>query len=150
MSNELRAETTVPVPPERAFALFTTGFAQWWPREFSWSGAYKLEQVGIDDGVLYEIGPHGLRWDWGRVLAWAPPRGLTFSWQIGPDRVPIPDADSASEVVVSFTPVADGCRVVVVHRRWDRHGKAGQAYREAFGPAWEQALRSYAEAAGRL
>jgi hypothetical protein len=84
------------------------------------------------------------------VLAWAPPRGLTFSWQIGPDRVPIPDADSASEVVVSFTPVADGSRVVVVHRRWDRHGKAGQAYREAFGPAWEHALRSYAEAAGRL
>ncbi|SFD15157.1 SRPBCC family protein [Streptomyces aidingensis] len=141
---ELVAEVRLPVGAAEAFERFTDGLQQWWPPEFSWSGADGLERIGIEQrvgGALYEYGPGGLRWDWGRVLAWEPPRRLVFSWQIGPDRVPVPRAENASEVTVTFTPDRDDSTLVRVrHGHWDRHGDAGPPYREAFARAWPLAL----------
>jgi uncharacterized protein YndB with AHSA1/START domain len=140
----LRAEIELTGPPDAAFELFTTGFERWWPREFSWSGADHLESIGIQPhlgGALFELGPHGLRWDWGRVLAWEPGHRLVFSWQIGPDRVPVPLAEDATEVEATFTETGTGrTSVVVVHRGWERHGEAGAEYREAFAQVWPYAL----------
>ncbi|NIK59732.1 SRPBCC domain-containing protein [Kribbella shirazensis] len=143
--DELTAEVEVPVPAAVAFELFTDEFGRWWPPEFSWSGADLLTDMGILDGVLYELGPHGLQWDWGRVLAWEPGRRFVFSWQIGPDRVPVPRAEDASEVEVTF----DGSSVRVVHRGWERHGDAGDDYRENFEQVWPYALGRFAEHVGR-
>ena len=148
----LRAEAEVPLPPGDAFDLFVDGFARWWPREFSWSGADALEDIGIEPGLgrfLYERGPHGLRLDWGRVVEWEPPRRLGFTWQIGPDRVPVPDPDRATGVVVDFEPAGSASTtVVVVHRGWERHGEAGRRYRDDFRMAWPYALERLAAAAG--
>jgi hypothetical protein len=49
-------------------------------------------------GFLYEKGPHGLRLDWSRVLAWEPP-------------------DS-------------GCRLLLLHRGFGRHGEGAESYAE--------------------
>lgn len=139
----LEASRVVPLPVAGAFDLFTARFGDWWPREFSWSGAQALERIGIEPrlgGALYEIGPHGLRWDWGRVLEWRPPARLGFSWQIGPDRVPVPDVASASRVHVSFTGEAGGTTVTVEHGDWDRHGPGAAEYRDAFAQVWPYAL----------
>ncbi|MGH3359517.1 MAG: SRPBCC domain-containing protein, partial [Nocardioidaceae bacterium] len=98
---------------------------------------------------LYEIGPHDLRWDWGRVLAWQPPERLVFSWQIGPDRVPVPDSDSASEVLVTFAEdVPSVTTVNVQHGHWDRHGPDGASYRASFEQVWPYALGRLADLTG--
>lgn len=141
----------LPVTAERAFELFLDDFGTWWPREYSWSGPDGLQSMGIDPrvgGPLYEIGPHGLRWDWGRVLDVERPRRIHFTWQIGPDRVPVPDPAQASEVIVLFDPIEERATTVAVeHKLWDRHGERAGEYREAFADAWPTALARLADLA---
>lgn len=151
----LRTTLRVPAEPERAFAVFTSGLSDWWVKEYTWSGPQALIDIGIEpwaNGMAYEIGPHGFRTDWGRVLAWHPPRRLVFTWQIGPDRAPVPDPARASEVEVHFRPDGRGhTRVDVEHRGFDRHGADAEGYREALTAGWHELMSRYAAtiAAGR-
>jgi uncharacterized protein YndB with AHSA1/START domain len=115
------------ITPERAFEAFTAELREWWPAEYTWSGASALVTIGIEPGaggLCHEIGPHGFRCDWGRVLTWDPPRRLVFTWQIGPSREPVPDPARASEVEVRFR---DG-RVELEHRSFGKHGPSGDDY----------------------
>ena len=83
------------------------------------------------------------------MLVWEPPDRLTFTWQIGPDRVPEPDPRKATEVELHFYHDAEGrTRVDLEQRGFDRHGASGAAYREALAAGWEQLLARYAAAAG--
>lgn len=136
---------------DEAFRLFTAGFGRWWPPEFSWSGAELLADIGMEPevgGALWEYGPYRLRWDWGRILTWQPGELLEFTWQIGADRVPVPDPTRAGAVRVDFAPHRAGTRVEVVHGGWERHGAGGAAYRDDFAMAWPYALGRYADLAG--
>ncbi|MFY1674149.1 SRPBCC family protein [Plantactinospora sp. WMMB334] len=146
----VRSSLRVPGPADRAFAIFTEGIADWWVKEYTWSGPQKLAKLGIEPGsggMLYEIGPHGFRTDWGRVLDWQPPRRLVFNWQIGPDRAPVPDPARSSVVEARFSPQADGSVLVEVeHRDFDRHGEAAEGYREALTAGWHELLSRYAAA----
>ena len=82
--------------------------------------------------MCFEVGPHGFRCDWGRVLAWQPPRRLVFTWQISPSRVPDPDPDHASEVEVSFAEEGDDTRVApALGLRAPRRGR--RSYSSAMG-----------------
>lgn len=150
----IRHSVTVDVSPADAFAGFTDGMGSWWPREYTWSGDL-LESFGIESrsgGLCYEIAANGMRFDWGRVSAWEPPRRLAFSWQVGPDRVPQPNPARASQVEVRFEPAAGGrTKVSVLHEGWERHGEAGAAYREQFDAAgtWPRILEQYAAAVSR-
>lgn len=139
--DELTAEVDVEAGALESYRVFTERVGQWWPREFSWSGADLLREIGLCDNVLYEIGPHGLRWDWGRVLSSEPGRRLVFSWQIGPDRVPVPRPEDATEVEVTFSDTS----VRVVHRGWERHGSAGDQYRKNFVDVWPYLLARFAD-----
>ncbi|MFI6129709.1 SRPBCC family protein [Micromonospora sp. NPDC051141] len=143
----LRSSILVPASGERAYAVFTGALADWWVREYTWSGPEALAALGVEPragGMLYEIGPYGFRNDWGRVLTWDPPRRLVFTWQIGPDRVPVPDPARASEVEVLFHPEGpDSTRVDVEHRYFDRHGSAAEGYREALTAGWHELLCRY-------
>ncbi|NES14409.1 MULTISPECIES: SRPBCC family protein [Micromonospora] len=143
----LRCRLLAPASAERAFAVFTGSLTDWWVREYTWSGPDALAELGIEPragGMLYEIGPYGFRSDFGRVLTWDPPRRLVFTWQIGPDRVPVPDPARASEVEVLFLPEGpDRTRVEVEHRNFDRHGEAAEGYREALTAGWHELLRRY-------
>jgi uncharacterized protein YndB with AHSA1/START domain len=150
MGEEVRTSAELPLTCEESFALFSSGLGSWWPQEFSWSqGA--LGELGMETrvgGFLYEIGPHGLRLDWGRVLAWDPPARLVFSWHISPARVPEPDPARASEVDVRFEPADSGCRVSVVHRGFERHGEGAARYAEMMGSqGWPYALERLVAAA---
>ncbi|MFI0791808.1 SRPBCC family protein [Micromonospora rubida] len=143
----LRSSLLVPASAERAFAVFTGALTDWWVREYTWSGPAALAELGIEPhagGMLYEIGPYGFRSDWGRVLTWDPPRRLVFTWQIGPDRVPVPDPAQASEVEVLFLPEGpERTRVEVEHRHFDRHGEAAEGYRQALTAGWHELLSRY-------
>jgi uncharacterized protein YndB with AHSA1/START domain len=149
-SSEVTATAEVTLTPEQAFRLFTSDLGSWWPREFSWSQDV-LEEIGMEElagGFLYETGPHGLRLDWGRVLAWEPPGRVVFSWQISPERVPEPNPAHASEVEVRFEPAASGCRVVLLHRGFERHGEGGAGYAKMMETqGWPYALERFAAAA---
>ena len=142
---DVRASATTSLPPERAFARFTTELGDWWPAEYTWS-QQALESIGIEDGRCYEIGPHGLRLEWGRVLAWEPPQRLVFTWQISPTRVPQPDPAQASEVEVGFAPDGGGTRVDLLHRHFERHGEGAEEYAAAMGSpqGWEYILARFA------
>lgn len=148
----LRSSCSVEVSLARAFEVFTEHMGTWWIREFTWSGADLLERIGIEPGVngkCYEIGPFGFRCDWGRVIAWEPPRRLAFTWQIRPDRVPEPDPSQATEVELHFYLHEDGrTRVNLEHRGFERHGPSGIEYRDALAGSWRQLLARYAAAAG--
>ncbi len=147
-----RASVEVALGPTEAFALFTAGMSDWWPAEFSWSGAL-LERMEMDPregGLLHEIGPEGFRLDWGRVLDWDPPERIVLSWQIGPDRVPQPDPARSSEVELRFSARGGGCRVDVEHRGFDRHGDGAAGYAEAMGSqGWPHLLACFAGVAAR-
>jgi uncharacterized protein YndB with AHSA1/START domain len=83
------------------------------------------------------------------VLIWDPPRRLLFTWQIGPQREPIPDPDRASEVEVRFSETGDGGTLVAIeHRRFERHGDAGEQYRKNLDlpQGWPYLLACYAKA----
>ena len=144
-----RAEVVVPLGPAAAFARFAEQLGDWWPREYTWSGAV-LDDIGIEprvDGMCWERGPHGFRCDWGRVLAWDPPQRLTFAWQIAPSRAPEPDPSHASEVEVRFRPEGDGTRVELEHRHFGRHGDGAAEYRQMMASeyGWPTILARYAE-----
>lgn len=144
----LRTSVYVPATADVAFAVFTDGLADWWVKEYTWSGPEALVEIGIEPGeggMAYEIGPHGFRSDWGRVLTWQPARQLVFSWQIGPDRLPVPDPAHASEVEVRFASDEDGQTLVEVeHRGFDRHGQDAEGYREALTDGWRELMSRYA------
>ncbi|MEV0425096.1 SRPBCC family protein [Micromonospora sp. NPDC050495] len=143
----LRSSLLVPASAETAFAVFTGSLTDWWVPEYTWSGPDALAELGVEPragGMFYEIGPYGFRSDWGRVLTWDPPRRLVFTWQIGPDRVPVPDPARASEVEVLFQPEAPELTwVEVEHRNFDRHGEAAEGYREALTAGWQELLSRY-------
>ncbi|ASW53087.1 SRPBCC family protein [Plantactinospora sp. KBS50] len=145
----LHCRVEVPVPPALAFEAFTGRLADWWVREYTWSGPDALADIGIEprpDGMAFEIGPHGFRTDWGRVLVWDPPHRLLMTWQIGPDRAPVPDPEQASEIDVRF--VADNGTHTLVeldHRAFDRHGDAAAGYLQALTAGWQELLGRYAE-----
>jgi len=77
----VRRSVFVRATPERAFEVFTEQVASWWPASHS-----LLEhQVAVvvepaEGGRWYERGPAGEECDWGRVLAYEPPRRLVLSW----------------------------------------------------------------------
>ncbi len=139
------------VDPTDAFTVFTERFRTWWPVEASWSGS-SLESIGIEPfvgGFCFELGPHGLRLDWGRVTAWEPPRRLAFAWLIGGDRVPEPVPGHASDVEVTFEPTATGTRMTLVHRGFERHRGDGAAYRAGMASdagGWPTLLDRYVAA----
>jgi uncharacterized protein YndB with AHSA1/START domain len=143
----VRAEVAVPCSLAEAFALFALRIGSWWPREFTWSQD-ALELFAIEPrkgGACFEVGPHGFRCDWGRVLVWRPPHTLTLCWQIGPDRAPEPDPSKASEVNVRIEPDEhEGTRVSVEHAEFERHGPSGGEYRAGMEKGWGYLLERYA------
>jgi uncharacterized protein YndB with AHSA1/START domain len=145
----VRHELNLPATADKAFRVFALDLARWWPREFTWSQD-TLADIGIEGaegGACYEVGPHGFRCDWGRVLHWEPPRRLELSWQISADRVPEPDPAKASEVLVRFEPHDPGsCSVILEHRAFRRHGDRAEEYRTGMDKGWAYLLGCYAAA----
>lgn len=147
----VRTSTDVAAPPDRAYEVFTAGMDSWWNRDHHVLPG-TLRAVGVEPregGRLWEENADGDTCTWGRVLTWDPPRTFAFAWLVGPDwDVPAPDA-AGSRVTVTFTPIAGGTRVELVHDRLDAHGEGWQDVRNAVGSdgGWPSGLREFAAAA---
>ena len=126
MSEETRvcALTTVPIPPDEAFALFTEEVDTWWrhgPR-------YRAAINGKEGVMRFEPGEGGRLlevyddaadevFELGRILVWEPGRRLVFLIG-GRDFAP----DEWTEVEIRFERVARGARVSVEHYGFDALG----------------------------
>ncbi|MGN6695449.1 MAG: SRPBCC family protein [Aquihabitans sp.] len=147
--SSVSAEVTVAVSVERAFHAFTTGFGAWWPRE------HHIGEAEMADGVIepkvggrwFERAADGTECDWGRVLAWDPPRHVGLSWHLNGEFEHVPDPDRSSRVDVRFTPVDGGTRVVLTHSGMDRHGPGweGLSTGVASPNGWPGIVRRFAD-----
>lgn len=152
-STEVAVHKTVSVPlaPERAFALFTARMTEFWPPEHHIGDAALAEvvmepQVG---GRWFERGVDGRECEWGRVAEWQPPDRLVLLWQLGANWQY--DPDLTTEVEVTFTAEPAGTRLDLRHRHLERYGERAQEMYAAFDSpdGWTGILDLYAGVAGR-
>jgi uncharacterized protein YndB with AHSA1/START domain len=130
----VRKTITVNASVERAFKVFTEGYDSWWPRSHH-IGKVPMQKAIIEargGGRCYTIQTDGSECDWGRVLAWDPPRRLVLAWQITPEWGYEPDLARSSEVEIRFNAEpGGGTRVDLEHRHFERHGAGGATMRTA-------------------
>jgi uncharacterized protein YndB with AHSA1/START domain len=137
----LIVEFEVGVPPAKAFDVWTRRCGMWWPPEHTVSGdpaAITFESRA--GGRIVERTRDGAEHDWGRVLDWAPPTRLRYSWHL------FFEPSQATEVELTFTAVEAGTAVRLEQRGFDRLGEAGPPRRERTGQVWGRLTAVYARA----
>ena len=145
------ASVVVDAPQERAFAVFTDGIDNWWPREHT-IGEAELKEMVLEPkvgGRAYGIGVDGSESDWGRVLAFDRPNRIVVSWDITLQWKHEPNVAKTSEFEVRFIPEGpDRTRVELEHRHLERHGEGWEAMRDAVGSpnGWQGGLELFAAA----
>ena len=135
----VRHAVTVAIPPERAFALFTERIGDWWPLATHSLAGERADGAVLEGrvgGQVYETGGTE-RHLWANVVEWEPPRRFVLDWQVSP-------SSAGTEVEVTFTPDADGTRVEVEHRGWERLDGDASASRESYDTGWVEVLDHYA------
>jgi len=144
MIEPIRLAFEVACGVDHAFATWTERTSTWWPASHTVSAATDLKitfepRVG---GRIYERAPGGDEHDWGEITAWEPPRRLGYQWHLRADRA------DATDVEITFVPVADGrTRVEIEHRGWERLGAAGEERRDRNQGGWAGLLPHFIEAA---
>ena len=134
----------------KAFDVFTRKTSAWWPKQHH-IGKAPLAEAIIETkvgGRWYERGEDGTECEWGRVLAWNPPHGVTLAWQLNASFQY--DRSFVTEVEVTFVPLADGrTRVELEHRNLERYGDAAEKVRGQIGAdaGWGPILQSFGAAA---
>jgi len=140
----------VDAPIGRAFSVFTTGIASWWPPEHH---ILPVELAGMvfeprEGGSVYDRGVDGSECRWARVLVYEPPDRFVISWDISLQWKLETDPRRTSEVEVRFVAEdSNRTRVELEHRHLDRHGDGWEQMRDAVGSpdGWQAGLTRYAE-----
>lgn len=130
----------VRLPVSSAFRLFTTDIGRWWPLKTHSVFGDQAINCAVDaqaGGRVYEIHADGRQSEWGRVLAWEPPRRLVCSWY--PGRT----AETAQELEITFEDDPGGTRVTLLHTGWERLGDQGPATRANYDHGWDGVLKAY-------
>ena len=138
----LRKTITVGWDPARAFRRFTEETATWWPLRSHSVGQERAEAVvfeGRAGGRIVEKIRGGQECVWGTITTWDPPRRVTFTWH--PGGTP----QQATQVDVSFEPVAGGTRLVLVHSNWEALGPLAKVARRGYPIGWAYVLRLWAD-----
>jgi uncharacterized protein YndB with AHSA1/START domain len=143
----IRREIVVPVPAERAFAVFTDGMTSWWPPEHH-IGSAPIEEIVIEPregGRWYTRHMDGTETSTGHVVEWEPGERVVITWQIGADWKY--HVDLVTTIEIRFVAEApDRTRVLLEHRDLDAYGAEGEKMREMFEQpgAWEATLAAFA------
>ncbi|MGA7924465.1 MAG: SRPBCC family protein [Candidatus Sulfotelmatobacter sp.] len=140
----IRKQLMVEAPLDRAFRVFTANMGAWWPKEHH-IGKATLKDCVIEpkvNGRWYELGEDGTACEWGKVLAWDPPRRVVLAWQLNAEfRY---DPNFSTEVEVSFTTLgSQRTRVDFEHRNLERFGAAAERLGKEMGEGWGKILQSF-------
>ncbi|HKS05774.1 MAG TPA: SRPBCC domain-containing protein [Gemmatimonadaceae bacterium] len=148
MDNTSRAplppiERTVSVSwaPDAAFKRFTTDVMTWWPYRTHSIGGPRVKRVvfeGRVGGMFFEELVDGRRFQWGELLAWDPPRSVTFTFH------PSRDPSEAQEVTLRFIPEGTGTRLTLTADKWERVGKRASIARRGYESGWGYVLNVWA------
>lgn len=141
----IRRTIEVAIPPERAFAAFSTRMHSWWPIAHSISDEPRaaIEMEPHPGGWWGQIGERGGRTQWGKVLAWEPPGRLLLGWQI--DAQWQFDPDLLTELELTFAPVGLNTLVTLEHRNLERLGDSAELVAEQLRNGWPGVVQSYAD-----
>jgi uncharacterized protein YndB with AHSA1/START domain len=151
----VRTSIVVDAPIERAFSVFTADMGRWWPKEHHILPGELADTVFEPrvGGAITDRGTDGSECRWARVLAYAPPDRVVFSWDVSLAWEVETDPERASEVEVRFVEEEPGrTRVELEHRGLDRHGAGWEEMRSAIASpdGWALEMRRFADyAAGR-
>ncbi len=145
MIEPLRVELDLACSFEHAFRTWTERFADWWPRGHSVSGdpaAIVLEpRLG---GRIFERTRDGAEIDWGEIIAWDPPHGLSYRWHIRRERA------DATDVAIRFVPLGErSTRMEITHTGWERLGDEAESWRDANRGGWDGLLPVFVVATTR-
>ena len=135
---------TVRVDPARAFELFTTRIADWWPKGKTIGRAPHVAVVLEPwvEGRWFERDAQGQETPWGKVLRWEPPHRLLLAWQIGADWAYHPDL--LTELELNFKAHAPGGTVVTLeHRHLERFGADAARVRAMLDGGWPTLLGEF-------
>ena len=147
MIDPIRLTFEVDCPVERAFDVWATRIAQWWPTDHTVSAEPDLTVVleGRPGGRIFERRANGVEHDWGEVTIWEPPTRLGYTWHLNRDR------SDATDVEIRFLPSGEAATVVSIeHRGWDRLGAEGEPWRDRNRGGWATLLPHYVAAAGAV
>jgi uncharacterized protein YndB with AHSA1/START domain len=136
---------TTKAAPARAFTLFATRMADWWPRGKT-IGKNPHAEVVMEPhpgGRWFERDAEGNETHWGNVLAWEPPHRLLLAWRI--DTQWTYDPDFLTELELTFTPMeGGGTRVRLEHRNLERFGADAAAHAAALNGGWPTMMAEFA------
>jgi uncharacterized protein YndB with AHSA1/START domain len=136
----VRRSVAVNVPPERAFEVFTSDVASWWPvATHSVADGTPAFEPRVGGRLFERVGD--VEHFWGKVVAWDPPHRLALEWKVNPD------AAASTDVEITFTPDGDGTLVALVHSGFERLGEKGPEGSGSYGEGWVVVLGRYAERA---
>lgn len=149
-STVVRKEVVVNAPIDRAFTVFTERFGDFKPPEHNLLRAEIAETVFEPHvgGHIFDRGVDGSECRWARILTYAPPHRVVFSWDISPRWQIEQDPEHTSEVEVRFiAEAAQRTRVELEHRKLDRHGPGWKAVSDGVGgdAGWPLYLDRYAQ-----
>lgn len=135
----LVVELTVAASPEDAFDSWTEEATRWWPKGHTVSGdpvAIVVEpRVG---GRIFERAGDGTEVDWGEVISWERPHRFAFHWHLFFARA------EATQVELTFRPVAGGTCVRLEQRGWEALGNEGRVRRERTVHGWAAVTAPFA------
>ena len=144
----------VDAPIEKAFTVFTDDIGSWWTPEHHILQADLKEMVFEPrvGGRIIDRGVDGSECAWARVLTYAPPDRVVFSWDVNLQWQLETDPARTSEVEVRF--IAESptrTRVELEHRHLDRHGDGWEGMRDAVGATdgWGLGLQRFADRMAR-
>ena len=133
----------VPLPPARAFALFTEHMADWWPLD---THSISANRDGTNPhtvtfephlgGRVLETCSDGEIRAWATITDWQPGVRFVLSWYVGRTE------DQATVVDVRFEPEADGTRLLLTHSGFDVLGDQGLQNRTGYNGGWTGVLES--------
>jgi uncharacterized protein YndB with AHSA1/START domain len=148
----IRKTIVVDVPIAHAFKVFTERFDAWWPRSHRIGKSERFTAIleAREGGRWFERGADGSECDWGRVLVYAPPTRVAFSWHLNGNYAYEPDPSKASRVEVTFHDEGGGrTRIDLVHSELDRHGHDWEKVKSSVGGqgGWSLVLDLYVASA---
>jgi uncharacterized protein YndB with AHSA1/START domain len=128
----IRKTLRVRAPLDKAFRVFASGMGGWWMKSHTLLASPQADVIVEPraGGRWFEKGEDGTEQDWGRVLAWEPPRRLLLAWQLDADWT----YDPGFETTVEITFAEDGDHTIVEfeHRDLERYGERAAEVRGGY------------------